>query len=328
MGFADYKKNRTPLEDMLKKTAALNNSTKNYEADPLDWYPTTGKDGNAKVVVRFMPAREDEDSPFVRRWTHAFQNPDTQRWYIENCLSTLDPSFSGSHPDPVMEYNQKLWAAATKAVGKDDAKNHPLAKQAGKQKRNTEFRSNIYVVSDSHKPDANGSLRKWKYTQQIFNELTKAMNPPKIEGAETDDPIDPFDLIEGANLQITITTDPTKKSDNGKPVRAYAFKWLKQGPLADDKHLEVLWNELNGDKKWSLSAYIAPDQFKSYDDLRKHLTKVIGYDPLAESKPITGISLKPVPASPAPVSKAAEAVDASATDSFDDEFLASLESNA
>ena len=41
--------------------------------------------------------------------------------------------------------------------------------------------------------------------------------------------------------------------------------------LEDEDALEALWN-----KEYSLAAVVAPDQFKSYDDLAKRLKYVLG----------------------------------------------------
>ena len=246
MSFASYKKNRvSSLEDLVNQAEAANVQQKSYEADPLDWYPTTDKAGNAQIILRLMPPLESEENTyFVRWWHHSFQDDRTGMWYIDNCLSTLNPSFEADKAqDPVMLFNQKLY----KAAGKDAADDNPNKKQASRQKRNINFRSNVWIIADSHKPDANGTLRKWKYGQGMFNEIMKAMKPVKIEGAlEQEAPINPFDLIEGANLKITISTDPTKKV-NGKPARKYEYKWLNPAPLGSDKMMEAVWNELNSD---------------------------------------------------------------------------------
>jgi hypothetical protein len=297
MSFASYKKSRnSSLEDLVNQAEAANVQQKSFEADPLDWYPTTDKAGNAQILLRLMPPLESEENTFfVRLWKHAFKDDNTQQWYIENCLSTLNPSFDADGvQDPVMQFNQKLIQSAIKRTGKDYKDiddSDPEKKQAAKQKRNIEFHSNLKVIKDSHKPEANGTLRKWKYGQGMFNEIMKAMKPQKIEGAIEDiEPINPFDLIDGANLLMTITTDPTKKV-NGKAQRTYTYKWMKAGPLGTDKEMEAVWEELNSDndkgkKKFSLREYVSPDKFKSYDALRKRLVKVVGNDPLADSQTV------------------------------------------
>lgn len=289
MSFASYKKSRnTSLEDLVNQGEAATTQQKSFEADPLDWYPTTDKMGNAQILLRFMPALETEENVyFVRWWHHSFQNESTGNWYIDNCLSTLNPSFDPEKvQDPVMQFNQILY----KKAGKDAPDDNPFKKQASKQKRNINFRSNVWIIGDSHKPDANGTLRKWKYGQGMFNEIMKAMKPTKIEGAmEQEAPINPFDLIEGANLKITITTDPTKKV-NGRPARNYEYKWLNPAPLGPDKKMEEVWDQLNaddakGEKTFSLAKYVTPDKFKSYEDLRKRLVRTLGFDPLAAAAP-------------------------------------------
>jgi len=302
MSFASYKKNRvTSLDDLVNQVDAASPQGKSYEADPLDWYPTTDKAGNAQIVLRFMPPLETEENTyFVRWWHHSFKNETTGNWYIDNCLSTLNPSFAeDGAQDPVMQFNQMLY----KRAGKDAPDDHPLKKQASQQKRNVNYRSNVWIIADSHKKEAgvNGTLRKWKYGQGMFNEIAKAMKPTKIEGAfEQTDPINPFDLIDGANLIINITTDPTKKV-NGKPARNYEYKWMKPAPLGPDKLMEEVWNQLNADgpdgkKTFSLREYVAPDKFKSYEALHKRLVKVLGFDPLKEQNAPASASVAPQPA--------------------------------
>ena len=46
--------------------------------------------------------------------------------------------------------------------------------------------------------------------------------------------------------------------------------------LEDEDALEAIWN-----KEYSLAAVVAPDQFKSYDDLAKRLKYVLGQRPPA-----------------------------------------------
>jgi hypothetical protein len=46
--------------------------------------------------------------------------------------------------------------------------------------------------------------------------------------------------------------------------------------MDDDDALEALWK-----KEYSLSAIVAPDQFKSYDELEKRLNSVLGVGKVA-----------------------------------------------
>lgn len=88
MSFADLKRNSTSnfekLNDQLSKLAS--NKSNDREELPL-WKPTTDKAGNAFAIIRFLPAPDGEDFPFVRRWDHGFQGPGG--WYIELSRTTL-----------------------------------------------------------------------------------------------------------------------------------------------------------------------------------------------------------------------------------------------
>jgi len=61
---------------------------KSYVDERL-WKPNVDKAGNGYAVIRFLPAMQGEDMPWVRVWNHAFQGP-TGQWYIENSLTTLN----------------------------------------------------------------------------------------------------------------------------------------------------------------------------------------------------------------------------------------------
>ena len=276
MSFRDYKKNRaSDLEDMQKECDKAAQKTKSFEKDPDDWYPGTDKMGNGIAIIRFLPALEVEEGiNFVRWWSHAFECEN--RWYIENCLST----FGWDDPDPVMQYNNLLWNST-------EDENSPARKQSLKQGRKINHRSNILVISDSANATNNGKLKKFPYGKQFYKKIEEALQPPLIEGAiEQEQPMNPFDLFEGANLKIRMYSEKV----NGKPTRKYELTWSNPGPLfAKEENIEKIYNELNSDAtRWGLLKYVAPDKFKTYDVLRKRLTYVMGFDPLAAKFPLAG----------------------------------------
>ena len=78
-------------------------------------------------------------------------------------------------------------------------------------------------------------------------------------------PVNVFDLWEGANFKLKI-----------KKVAGYwnydSSEFDRVGPLLDDDDaLEALWN-----KEYSLKEIVAPDKFKSYEQLSKRLKTVLG----------------------------------------------------
>ena len=70
--------------------------------------PTVDQAGNGYAVIRFLPAPQGEDMPWVQLWNHGFQGP-TGKWYIENSLTTLKQT------DPVSELNSELWNSGVEA---------------------------------------------------------------------------------------------------------------------------------------------------------------------------------------------------------------------
>jgi len=207
------------------------------------WKPEVDKAGNGYAVIRFLPAPEGEELPWAKLYTHAFQGPGG--WFIENSLTTL------GQKDPVSEYNSQLWNS-----GLDADK-----EVARKQKRKLSYYSNIYVVKDPSNPANEGKVFLFKFGKKIFDKITAAMQPE----FEDETPINPFDFWGGANFKLKI-----------KKVAGYwnydSSEFDRPGALLDDDDaMEAIWKQ-----EYSLAELIAPDQFKSYEDLKKRLDYVLG----------------------------------------------------
>ena len=181
--------------------------------------------------------------PWAKLYTHAFQA--SGGWYIENSLTTL------GQKDPVSEHNSQLWNS-----GVDSDK-----EVARKQKRKLSYYSNVYVVKDPSNPSNEGKVFLFRFGKKIFDKLTAAMQPE----FEDETPINPFDFWAGANFKIKI-----------KKVAGYwnydSSEFAAPAPLLDDDDaMEAIWK-----KEYSLAELVAPDQFKTYEDLKKRLDYVLG----------------------------------------------------
>ena len=245
MSFADLKKQSklgSLTQKLVKEVEKMNNNGGGSSDDRL-WKLECDKSGNGYAVIRFLPAPDGEDLPFVKLYSHAFQGPGG--WYIENSLTTL------GQKDPVSEYNSLLWNNGTDA-GKDAAR---------KQKRKLTYISNIYVVKDPANPQNEGKVMLYKYGKKIFDKLTAAMQPE----FEDEEAIDPFDFWQGANFKL--------KAKNVAGYRNYdSSEFAAQGALLDDDDaMEAIWK-----KQFSLQEFVAADQFKDYDTLKKRLDYVLG----------------------------------------------------
>ncbi len=270
LSFSEMRKNRSnSLEKLNGELEKLNNKSSFNKDDQDYWQPTVDKAGNGYAVIRFLDTPKGEDAPFVRLYDHAFKGPGG-KWYIEKCRSTI------GEDDPVMEMNSKLWAQGEGSAGRDFVSGDSANNRPG-SKRRTSYHSNIRVIEDPDNPENNGKTFKFKYGAKIFDKLNDAMNP-KFKGEKQ---LNPFDLWEGANFLLKI-----RKVKGQRNYDSSGFDLTSQGPVdgLTDEQLEVLW-----EGQFSLAEIIAPDKFKSYDELQKHLNKVMDRtsvaDTLTEDRP-------------------------------------------
>lgn len=216
--------------------------TKSYSDDRY-WKPELDKSGNGFAIVRFLPTPQNEEMPWVSYWDHGFQGPGG--WYIEKSLTTLNQK------DPVSDYNTQLWNTGIEA-------NKEIARR---QKRRLHYVSNVLVVSDPKNPDNEGRVFLFRYGKKIFEMLKEAISP----AFEDEQAINPFDLREGANFKIKI-----RKVDGYWNYDKSEFDSV--GPLFDD---EAKLTQV-ATSAHSLSELVAPSEFKTYNELKEKLDRVLG----------------------------------------------------
>ena len=215
---------------------------KSYKDERL-WKPELDKSGNGYAVIRFLPSCDGEDLPWAKLWSHAFQGP-TGQWYIENSLTTVGGK------DPVSEHNTALWNSGIES-DKEIAR---------KQKRKLQYYSNIYVESDSKHPENNGKVFLFRYGKKIFDKIMAAMQPE----FEDESAINPFDFWKGANFKLKI-----RKVDGYWNYDKSEFESPSQLKSTDEE-LEAIYK-----KEHSLAEFLAPSNFKSYDELKTRLDTVL-----------------------------------------------------
>jgi hypothetical protein len=85
---------------------------------------------------------------------------------------------------------------------------------------------------------------------------------------DDEDPINPFDYWAGANFKLKV-----RKVGGYINYDKSEFESSSELLGGDDTKLEELWKTQH-----SLQAFVAPDQFKTYDELKKKLQEVVGDD--------------------------------------------------
>jgi|TARA_A200000159_G_scaffold164783_1_gene196235 hypothetical protein len=226
------------------ESASPSGGEKKSYGDENYWKPELDKSGNGYAIIRFLPTPEGEEMPWVSYFDHGFQGPGG--WYIEKSLTTIGKK------DPVSEYNTSLWNTGLEAN----------KEQARKQKRRLHYVSNIYVVSDPKNPHNEGKVFKYRYGKKIFEMLKEAISP----AFEDENAINPFDLRnEGANFKIKI-----RKVDGYWNYDKSEFD-SQSALFEDENQLNDIYTSLN-----SLNEIISPEKFKSYEELKTKLDRVLG----------------------------------------------------
>jgi hypothetical protein len=280
---------------------------KTYDDNSAEfWRLTKDKAGNAAAVIHFLPNKQIDDFPFVRVWTHSFKNEENNRWYIENSLSTI------GEQDYIGTLNSELWNTGLE-------ENKEICR---KQKRKLNYIANILVIKDLGNPSNNGKVFKYKFGAKIFEKIIGAAKPDESLG-ET--PINAFDTIGGAEFLL-------KQAQVAGFPNYDASKFNSAKPLfdGDEKKIqEVL------DQCFDLNLEIAPEKFKSPEDLKKKYLWVMGLSESGAAKPkqskevdeeldmLTKMAAEPakkVEPKKAPPMPTMDASD----DSDDDKFFASL----
>jgi hypothetical protein len=244
--FANLKRSSgSSLDKLAKAVESMNSSNSFNDGEESYWKCEVDKAGNGYAIIRFLPSPpQDEDGlPWAKYYDHGFNGPGG--WYIEKSLTTIGKT------DPCSEYNTTLWNSGIEA-------NKEVAR---KQKRRLHYVSNVYIVKDPKNPENEGKVFLFRYGKKIMEKITTAMNPQ----FEDDDAFDPFDLWTGANFKLKI-----------RKVEGYQNYDLSDfdstGPLKDDDdEMEAIWK-----KEHSLKEIIDPKNFKSYEELKSKLDRVIG----------------------------------------------------
>ena len=291
MSFENLKRNRDQISKLVQAAEQAGGGTteqKSY-ADDRIWKPTVDKAGNGYAVLRFLPAAAGQDLPWVRYWDHGFKGP-TGQWYIENSLTSIGQN------DPVGELNSRLWNSGIDAD----------KEKARAQKRRLHYVTNVLVLQDPSNPANEGKVMLFKFGKKIFDKLMDVMQPSFAD--ET--PVNPFDMWEGADFKLKIRNVEGyrnyDKSEFASPSSLYD---------GDESKLESVYNGLH-----NLGEFNDPKNYKSYDELKAKLMRVLGEDSTLGSPTMVQEQVMNTPA-PEPEYKVAEPMTAESMSSDDEDTM-------
>lgn len=256
MDFSKIDSNNKSLDSLLKAFGKTRFAKSDF-SDETEWTLTKDKEGNGQAKIRFIPSADGEF--FVEVRSHGFKLNDS--WYIENCPKTLD----WENKCPACEYAGSLkygrdWDKIPKS---EQTKISPIFAK-------TSYWANILVEKDPTNPENEGKVFKFRFGKKILEKIySRAIDDP-LDGTKG---INIFDPVDGASFKL-----------KSKKVAGFLNY--------DDSSFDVPAPILHGDND-KIDALIKTgvkitdlrktDNFKSYDDLKKKLARIVGASHVAPS---------------------------------------------
>jgi hypothetical protein len=228
---------------------------KTYDEIEDTYYPERDKNGDGSALIRFLPGLDSEGNPYcIERFQHGFKH--NGEWFIEFCPGTLDM------PCPVCEYSKEV----IKTFGSwdsipEDVKN--FLRNIGRNKGyRSGFFANILVIKDPANPENEGKVHLFRFGKTIADMIHEAANPKDDGFGNIPEPIDVFDLKNGANFKFII-----RRKDKRANYSKSSFE--ESSPCPD----------FDLDEQFPLMPMRSEKIFKPYDELKKRFDKIMPVKP-------------------------------------------------
>lgn len=211
-------------------------SEKKREQDPRFWKLPVDEKGVGSAVIRLLPPKDWDEygSNVFHTAMHFFPMPN-QQFYVQNCPTTIQEKC------PACQMNSNVW---------DDFDEKAKALWRTRKKRDY-WICNIVVINDTAKPENNKKVFLWAMTKMFYDAVADAINGRTPEGES----FNPFDVLNGANMKIQITTKGKGKNRQIVP----SVSWSDRiGPMHKDD--EVIEKYLQ--KTYALSEVSKEEQYE------------------------------------------------------------------
>lgn len=248
------KKRGNSLKTLQEKLEQQNTS---YQKDERIWKPKFNKDkGKGKCVVRFLPANDGD--PFVELMTYSFNGPGGN--FYGNARQTI------GEDDPVQIASINMFKKAKHEEDKD------LKNKALKFLPKRNYYANVYIVKDEEEPDNEGKVFIYQFGPAIYKKLKEKIQPE----FDDEEPMDPFDLWDGADFIIRMVANEIPDSKTGKKIVVpnydkSEFESPSEFMDGDEEKLEEIV-----DKTYDLSEFIDPAKFDSFEKAAERFKTVTG----------------------------------------------------
>ena len=236
--------------------------------------------GKLEMELRFLPAF-DGGLPWVELFEHGFDDNNSVNMY-ERCPKTIGGEC------PICDAQKKMWAD-----GRQDTYRS--------RKKKSKYYANVLVLADAENPENVGKVFLWRFGFQIMQKI-------KLLIEEEGTPAVVFDYEQGTDFKLRVT----KKGDYPN----YDESSFKRNSSALSPELQAIADAGLVDA----NLVIAPEKFRSYDEIAQDYNDRTGDAPTAWVKKNLGL------ASPSPLAKIQTAISADEQgDEMNDDFMKSLE---
>lgn len=156
-----------------------------YDPDP------NAHNGSYKSVFRFIPYVFDKTKSKYTKYSAKLWNPLTKESLIIDCPSNVEkPSI--------------LWTM--ESVLRSLKKEEPEIVQEIEKNfsRWNTSHSAVYIKKDPQRPDLEGSIKIFKFRNQIGMLIDQLVNPEELEGLSTGKKVNPYHLLEGKDFLCVV----------------------------------------------------------------------------------------------------------------------------
>jgi hypothetical protein len=177
-----------PEEGFSKKSQ----SSTSKKVDPNIYDPDpNAHNGSYKSVFRFIPYVFDKTRSKYTKYSAKFWNPLTKESLIIDCPSNVEqPSI--------------LWTmeSVLRSLKKEEPE---IAEEIGKNfSRWNTSHSAVYIKKDPQRPDLEGTIKIFKFRNQIGMLIDQLVNPEELDGLSTGKKINPYHLLEGKDFLCVV----------------------------------------------------------------------------------------------------------------------------
>lgn len=254
MAFDNLKKNSG---NALAKLQQKVNESSGGKKDPRIWKIPYDSNKVGTALIRLLPWGDGQRAPWVEWAEYSFRGKGGTYW--NRSLKSIGKE------DPVAELNNAQWSLA-REKGEDNQKwKGPESNAVKGRGERTYYMCNIFVLEDNMNPENVGQVKLFKYGPGIHKKIMAALVPEYKDQS----PIQVFDFWEGANFRVR---------SKGKQAGDQLLPNYEDSAFMSPEPLHSSDDVLKGiyGKMIDLTEFEAESNYKSFDDLKKEMMKVIG----------------------------------------------------